>query len=175
MSKVQTDNSYFKEKVELRIRHLPNKDKIMVLDAFAGNSRIWNKIKSESKKEIKVIGIDKKDTANNSLKGDNVKYLKTLNLEKFDIIDLDAYGIPFDQLQAIFGKINNQTIFVTMIQSMYGGIPLALLKTVGITEVMYKKCPTLFRNKLYTIMQGYLQKNGVKSIYLVNKGDKKYF
>jgi hypothetical protein len=145
-----------------------------VLDAFAGNSKIWNKIKLESKKEIKVIGIDKKDTHNNSLKGDNIKYLKNLNLDKFDVIDLDAYGIPFEQLQAVLGRINNQIVFVTLIQSMYGAIPIKL-RQAGIPESMYKKCPSLLRNKLFEIIQGYLYKNGIRTIFLVNKGDKKYF
>ena len=99
----KTNNSYLAEKINLRLRHLPNKKSIEVLDCFAGKSVIWNRIKSKSNYNINVIGIDKIKYGNN-LNGDNVKYLKGMDLKRFDLIDLDAYGIPFKQLEIIFKK-----------------------------------------------------------------------
>lgn len=134
MSNRQTDNSFFIDKVNLRLRHLPGKQSIRVLDAYGGDGRIWNKIKTMTDKKIEVLRIDHKDTSRGVyLKGDNVKYLKSLDLVKYDVIDLDAYGVPYTQLEAVFdclsGKIYNHEIicYVTFIQTMLGSLPRKLL------------------------------------------------
>jgi len=88
---IKTDNSYLNTKINLRMNHLPDKKSIKVLDCFAGRSRIWEKIKRKSFKNINVVGIDR-ISYGSTLKGDNVKYLKGMDLDKYDIIDLDAYG-----------------------------------------------------------------------------------
>jgi hypothetical protein len=149
-NKVQTDNSYLDEKIKLRLDNLPDKKKIKVLDCFRGEGLIWETIKKARPGiEFEIIGIDqKKDRQGIYLVGDNLKYLKSMNLSGFDVIDLDAYGVPYKQCEIIF---NNPTgrgkvIFATVIQSMFGGLPRAMLNVLGYKTSMIKKIPSLFFN-----------------------------
>lgn len=77
----KTDNSYLNSKINLRMNHLPDKQNIKVLDCFAGKSRIWKEIKKRLFKNINVVGIDR-ISRGSTLKGDNIKYLKGMNLDK---------------------------------------------------------------------------------------------
>jgi hypothetical protein len=172
--RIKTDNSYFITKVNLRLRHLPKKDEIKVLDCFAGESKIWKSIKKTTNKRINVIGIDKKKY-NNTLKGDNVKYLKALNLNKYDVIDLDAYGIPFKQLEIIFQKKYKGKVFITFIQSIFGQLPEEMLLNLGYTKSMIKKCPTLFNLNGLEKFKLYLAKRGIKRIYSITKKYNKHY
>jgi len=165
MSKAKTDNSFFKQKVELRLDVLNiKKSPIMVLDCFAGQNKLWDNIKLKSKKNIKVISIDHQKKSNKNIIADNIKMLKGLDLTKFQIIDLDAYGIPFRQLKIIFSKKYKGIIVMTYIQTMYGCLPKQLLHNLGYSDKMLKKIPTLFlkngRDKIFE----WLAKKGVKKV-----------
>ncbi len=170
---IKTDNSYLKSKVNLRINHLPQKNNIKVLDCYAGECKIWNNIKTKTEENIIITGIDKKPYGNN-LRGDNLKYLKGLNLDSYDIIDLDAYGVPFRQLEIIFKKGYKGILYITFIQSMFGQLPIKMLNKIGYTKSMIKKCPTLFNRGGIEKFKQYLAINGIKKITIVIKGNKNY-
>lgn len=93
-----------------------------------------------------------------ALTGDNLKLLSALDLNKYDIIDLDAYGTPSNQLEIIKKKSTkeNQYICLTMIQSGIGGIPNKVLNKNNITTKMLKKAKTIFyknyQQKMYTYL-----------------------
>jgi len=169
----KTDNSYLSSKVNLRMNHLPDKQSMKVLDCFAGKSKIWKEIKKRSVKHINVVGIDR-IACGSALKGDNIKYLKGMDLTRYDIIDLDAYGIPFRQLEVIFRKKYRGILFVTFIQSMWGRLPVRMLEKIGYTRKMIKKCPTLFNRNGVEKFKQYLAMNGVKRILIINKNNKNY-
>jgi len=175
MSKAQTDNSYLIEKINLRINHLPKKQKITVLDAYGGRQTIWKKIKKRIK-NITVLSIDAKEVGNRVyLKGDNRKFLKSININLFDVIDLDSYGIPYEQLKIIFLRCKKPIhIFCTIIQSVYGAIPKKLLKEVGYNVAMIKKCPTLFNKNGFKIICQWLAQNGIRTIYHTQRSNKHY-
>jgi hypothetical protein len=133
---------YFWDKVRLRLNNLPGKDNLCVLDAYSGDDRNWTKIKQLSSKKINVIAMDKKDKKNKIyFKGDNIKFLQSIDLSVFDIIDLDAYGIPFTQLDIVLDYFNKKAehngcyIFLTFIQTLIGVIPKKLLYSLGYTYV----------------------------------------
>jgi len=170
---IKTDNSYLNTKINLRINHLPDQQSIKVLDCFAGRSRIWKKIKEKSSKNINVVGIDR-ISYGSTLRGDNVKYLKGMDLDKYDIIDLDAYGIPFRQLEIIFQKRYRGILFVTFVQSIFGRLPVRMLNKIGYTRSMIKKCPTLFNRNGIEKFKQYLAMNGIRKIVIINKNNKKY-
>lgn len=170
---IKTDNSYLNSKINLRVNHLPDQQSIKVLDCFAGRSRIWKEIKKKSNKNINVVGIDR-ISYGSTLKGDNVKYLKGMNLDKYDIIDLDAYGVPFKQLEIIFKKKYKGILFITFIQSIFGRLPVRMLEKIGYTRKMIKKCPTLFNRNGIEKFKQYLAINGIKKIIIINKNNKKY-
>jgi hypothetical protein len=176
MSNQQTDNSYFLKKVEIRKKFLPQKNKINVLDCYAGKGLIWNNIKKI--KNINVISIDKKKNKNIDLVGDNRKYLKKINLNEFDIIDLDAYGMPDEQLDIIMNKSYEGIIFITFISISFGRLSNNILCSLGYTKNMIKKCPTLFSKNNFTKFCYFLRKKGIKKIYyvsVVHGGTQKYY
>jgi len=170
---IKTDNSYLNSKINLRVNHLPDQQSIKVLDCFAGRSRIWKEIKKKSNKNINVVGIDR-ISYGSTLKGDNVKYLKGMNLDKYDIIDLDAYGVPFKQLEIIFKKKYKGILFITFVQSIFGRLPVRMLTKIGYTKNMIRKCPTLFNRNGIEKFKQYLAINGIKKIIIINKNNKKY-
>lgn len=104
-----TDNSRFNDKVDLRssaitpgVHH--------VLDAFGGYGRVWEEVqKRRMDCEIHRLGIDT-EARPGCLKGDNRKWLMSLDLSKFDIVDLDA---------TVFLSINSKFCMIVDILDWY--------------------------------------------------------
>lgn len=174
MSKVQTDNSFLSDKVMLRLNNLPDKNEINVLDTYAGEGIVWNNVKKLSDKKINIVSIDTKEFKRAFLKGDNVRFLKSINLSEFDVIDLDAFGVPYNQLKSIFGRVSECVVFLTFIQSFYGGLPLGLLSDIGYNKTMIRKIPTLFFKKGLKKMKLFLALNGVRKIKIRSYNNKHY-
>jgi len=174
---LKTDNSHFQEKVLLRIEGIKQIKDPVILECYSGTGKIWDEVQKITGKKIKILKIEKEYKKGNKiyLPGDNLKYLKSINLHMFDCIDLDAYGIPFKQLEIIFNKQYKGIVFVTAIQSMLGNMPYGLLKANGFTEQMIKKCQTIFTKKGVGLLNNYLYLNGVESVkgYSINR--KNYF
>lgn len=178
MASKQTDNSYLEEKVELRLQtvHLLEKQKIRVLECFAGDGVIWREVKLRTKKEIDVLRIDQKANKKGVyLKGNNLKYIKPMDLSSFDIVDLDAYGIPIAQLELVFEKQFTGFVHVTLIQSGMGQLPYKLFDSLGISSRMYRKAPLLFSKNGMRKAEQYLALRGVKKITGFFLGNKNYF
>jgi hypothetical protein len=172
----KTDNSYFGEKVSLRIESLPEKETIYVLDCFAGTGKIWNEVKKRSGKNIKVVSIEQEHGKNRTaLSGSNLKYLNILDLSKYDVIDLDAYGIPYYQLNIIFKRKYKGIVHVTAIQSGMGKLPNGLLKDLGYTENMLKKISSIFNKKGVGKLKNMLYLHGVQSVTGYQFDRKNYF
>ena len=159
-----SDNSCLDAKVDLRYGHLPDGD-ITVLDAFGGFGVVWQAVASKCpSKKILRVGIDKEPRPN-CVQGDNRKLMKGLTLSNFSVIDLDAYGCPYDQLQILFDRKYKGTVFFTMIQTGLRTVPLKLLEVNGISKDMYKQCPTLFGKIGWQLMKEWLAENGVTTLW----------
>ena len=143
MSK-KTDHSYFEEKVRLRISALPEGNPLKVLDLLSGDGRIWSEIQKRTGREIMVLRIDREPGKRGIyLQGDNRKY--NFDFSEFDCVDLDAYGVPFPQLERIFtSERHPRVLFITFIQSIWGTLPRKMLNALGYTDRMIKKVPTVF-------------------------------
>ncbi len=138
-----------------------------MLDCFAGTGEIWGAVQREHpEKEITVIKIDTQPKTPGTLKGNNLKYLQTLDIHQFDIIDLDAYGTPFPQCEIIFQRGFSGIVHVTSIQCGPGGgaQPDKMLALLGFPKPMLKKCPTLFSQKPVEKFLSYLAIRGVTEI-----------
>jgi len=175
LSSRQTDNSYLNEKIALRERYLPDKKNINVLELFSGHGIIWNNIKYRNPDiNINVLRIDIKDIKG-CLRGNNLKFIPALNVKNYDIIDIDAYGVPFDQLELLFKQdISGIAVFVTFTQVMFGALPVKMLNKLGYTKSMVKKCRTLFSLNGFDKFCGYLYLNGVRYISYYHKCKKYY-
>lgn len=168
---VLTDNSYLKEKVKLRQDTIPQKN-IKVLSCFGGDNKIWEKVSNGYKIDVDIIDILKKDMI--YLKGDNIKYLSSMELSKYDVIDLDSYGIPYEQMEMIFKKNYKGIVYITFIQIMHGRLKKNMLEKVGFTESMIKKRPVLCAKEGFEKLKKYLQINNIHDIIYYKFGRKIY-
>lgn len=170
----KTRNSHMAMKVALRAAHLPKADPVRVLDCYAGEGVIWKAVEKKTgrKFEITAIDIEKPKKRRVQLTGDNMKFIPSLDLSKFDVIDLDAYGFPGKQLEAIFEKYRERPfkaeVFVTFIKVGFhapgAGIPRLVLEACGYSKDMIKKCPTLFMRNALEKVKIFLAENGVSEI-----------
>ncbi len=119
----KTNNSYLADKVALRVAHLPDREVLRVMDCYAGSGVVWSAVKKLTGRRIAVLPIDiSADVDGFHLAGDNKQYLETMDLSRFDVIDLDAYGVPYDQLKIVLDRGFHGTVFVTFIQSVFGTV-----------------------------------------------------
>jgi len=176
---MKIDNSFFTEKVNLRIDAIKNIKRPIILECFAGESKIWDKVQKITGKNLIVLRIEKEKNKGNRiyLQGDNLKYLKGMDLTKYNIIDLDSYGIPFKQLEILFKKQYKGIVIVTAIQSVIGCLPHELLLKNRYTKLMIRKIPTLFYRHGLEKLKNYLYLKGIKSItgYFINQKNYFYF
>jgi hypothetical protein len=149
----------------MRLAH--TKDGSKILDCYHGNGVIWDKIKA--KKQIEVIGIEKeRGKGSIALYGECEKVIPRLNLSEYDIIDCDAWGIPYKSINAIFkNKTLKQgtVIFYTFIQASLGRAPDEMFGHTGIKKSMIQKCPTLFMGIAFDSFKEFLRRNGMSCIY----------
>lgn len=163
MAQTKTDNDYLRDKVDLRIENLPDGD-LRVLDCFGGRGVVWRAVKELTGRKATVTPIDIRDDIGFHLHGDNSTFLKSLDLSRYNAIDLDAYGVPADQLKILFERQYRGVVFVTFIQSVYGIMPYTLLKDLGFTEAMINKSPTLFGKRGWEYFKQWLALKGVTEI-----------
>jgi len=98
-----------------------------------------------------------------------------LELSRFDIIDLDAYGSPYKQLKSVFASNYGGYVCCTFIQTMAGRLDNELLENLGYTKKMIEKIPTLFSRNGLSKMMTYLNTNGINEIVGYFSGRKNYF
>lgn len=165
----KTNNAFPDLKKKLRTVDFPPSAK--VLDCFAGNHEMWKDVELE-----RYYPIDKQGYKNLSVRSDNVKIMKSLDLTKFNVIDVDAYGIPTKQLDVIFASKFKGTVYFTFIQSMFGKLSNKLLYDYGFTPAMLGKTQTVFNQNGFDKFKNYLARNGVEKIKYFNPpGTQKYY
>jgi hypothetical protein len=175
-TKTNNDLNTIEKKIQLRLNSLPTKDLIYILDAFAGEGLLWKEVQKRTNKQIKILSIDEKEYRKISLKGDNRKFLKSIDLNYFDIIDLDAYGSPSNQLMILKEKNYKGIVHCTFIQTMMGRISNDVLFSLGITKTMINKCPTLFsKNGLSKMLEFISLHFKVSKVNIFSKNNKHYF
>ena len=171
----KTFNSFLADKVALRANNLPKDAEINVLDCFAGKGTIWRAVKLLTGREIYTLPID---IVNNDgfffMPGDNRSFLSIIDLSRFNVVDLDAYGIPYDQLKILFDREYHGHVFVTFIQSQYGIMNQDLLMDLGFTREMIKSIPTLFSKSGWAYVREWLALRGVKRIRVRSSKRKHY-
>ena len=174
--KTNNDSALIEKKIQLRLESLPDKEEIKILEAFGGEGILWNEVKKRTDKKIKILSIDKNDYKKINLKGDNIKFLKSINLDDFDIIDLDSWGSPSNQLDILKSKKYKGIIHCTFIQTMMGKVNNNILLSNGYTKKMINKCPTLFNKNGIDKLLNFISINfGVSKFRIVTNNNKNYF
>jgi hypothetical protein len=172
----KTNNSYLSDKVALRANHLPAGRELYILDCYAGKGIIWQAVKELTGRKIVTLPIEisKEKDVGFHLPGDNRAYLDTLDLDQFDAIDLDAYGVPYQQLKSIFQREYHGAVFVTFIQSVYGQMPFGVLQEIGFSRTMIERTPSIFGERGWEYFMEWLALEGVKVIHHRSKMKKHY-
>lgn len=170
----KTDNYDINSKINLRKEAVKGLDELRVLDLFAGENKLW---KNFDKKIY--FGVEKEKNKGKNLNADNNRIIKSLDLSRFNVIDLDSYGIPFNQIYDIFNNptLQSGTVFVfTCITNKMSAVNKKCLKEFNL-EKIYKKCKVLVNGKANELFYAYLQKKGIKEVYLyeVNTSFKKQY
>ena len=162
----KTDNSFRAEKIAVRLEALESvkSDSVRVLDCFSGNGLMWEDVARYTDKKVSTLRIEKEPgkCLRTHLIGDNMKFLPSLNLNDFDVIDLDAYGVPFGQLQEVLRQDYSGAVVVTCVQTFMGALPVGLLESLGFTDKMREEAPALIGKHGAEKLLSYLGNNGVE-------------
>lgn len=173
MSKQATDNSNFEDKASFRLQCLPDCSPVRVLDAFAGYGKVWEQVQfyRKDKQKFDVLSIERRRIERTPyLMGDNVKFLKTLDLASFDVIDLDDYGFPYEQLSVLFERQYKGVVFITFGATGGGNIHHGLLHELGFSDSMLSKIQTLFTRNPFARFCQYLSRHGIDAVDYISQG-----
>lgn len=131
-----TDNDHVASKVALRveaIEMLGDPREIRVIDAYHGHGRLWQLVEEALPEgwTVKMYRADRETRAAGTLKVDNLRLLQAIDLTRFDIIDLDAYGYPAYQLRVVAARAPGKLVLSTRIAKAMGRIPKCVLEDLG--------------------------------------------
>lgn len=145
----KSDNSHSPVKIALRLALVDNlkQERLKVLDAYSGSGFLWTQIRS-ARPAIKfdITSIEKKRTGRlDAIVGDNVRVMPSLPLDEFDIIDLDAYGVPTEQLGQVAERALHVPVLVTCISASIGLVPHRMLEAVGIPPAWERDVVQVFK------------------------------
>lgn len=171
----KTNNSYLYEKIKLREKLINDiKWDIFVLDCYWWEWVIWSNI--WQKRKVVRIWIDKKKYNNwHNLIWDNLKVLPTLDLNKFNVIDLDAYWYPDRQLELVINKWYKWIVFCTFISWMWAmwWLTKNIFNKIWYNYKDVSKIKTLFSKDYIEKTKWYLYSLWIRKIYFYLKGEQK--
>jgi hypothetical protein len=135
----QIDNRIINTKVNDRLEfiQLLGREKIHVLDCCAGDGYLWRSVSGLFGGEVERLAFDLK-AGKGRYRLDSRRFLSTGNLSRFDVIDIDTYGSPYEHLFAAFGNptlADTVVVFFTDILVRIGGgsIQKKALEMVGLS------------------------------------------
>jgi len=165
----KTDNSKLEEKLIIRREVIDKigKPEINVIELYAGKSVMWSILRDEYQGRVKInlLSIEKEKGKNpRAFQGDNMKFIGGIDLSRFDIVDVDAYGIPSAQLLAIRRQRYKGWVIVTAIQSMFGALPKDVLLANGMTKAMLQKVSAIFSHGGFQYIKNFMYTLGCRSI-----------
>jgi hypothetical protein len=158
----KTDNYKINYKIYLREKAVEGLKELRVLDVFAGNNLLWNKFD-----KAKYYGIEIIKGKGKNLNANNLKVLPSLDLSQYNIIDLDSYGIPAHQIEALYNNLTLKkgTICIyTCISNGLSGVNKNLINHFGLSRIC-KKCKTLINKKNKELFYAFLFDKGVKQVF----------
>lgn len=158
---IKKKSSHFDVKVNLRKQALVlAKAKVpKILDCYHANGQIYRKIAEVM--DVDVLGIEIRESSSPfpCLRGDNKKIINTLNIENYDVIDLDAYTDPTDLMIKLIPRAKPGTIFVyTFCINRMAGTPKNL--TTG-NENIYHKVRTIENKYINEKWSNFLKTQGI--------------
>jgi hypothetical protein len=179
--RTNNDAEFYSTKVKLRIQSIMSLERftmeepvtVRVLDAFGGEGEIWKNVKKHFESfpiKILVLGIDTLNYKRTQLTGNNTQFLKGINIHYFDIIDLDAWGQPTDQLEILKERAYNGIVHCTFSITGRGRMTYKVYEACGYSPEMIDKVPILLtRNGINNFIQYLARAHGVREIVSAEK------
>lgn len=174
IKKTNNDAGILQAKIDLRIESIKKLEEVKVLELFGGEGVLWDAVKKQTGKKIDILSMDINKYKRLQLQGDNTKFIDSLNLNEFDVIDIDAWGSPYKQLDMILTRRFTGIIHCTFIQTMMGKLSTDLLLSLGYSKKMIAKIPSIFNKNGILKFKQYLANKGIKEINIVSRGRKNY-
>jgi len=130
-------NRAFSTKRDLRIDavDLTGREDCRVLDCFAGTGALWRAVRQERPLiDVDHIEIDRAVAVGGAMIGDNLNVMAGLDLDVYDVIDLDAFGWPDKQLALIAERRAGRlpVVTATCCGQLYTAVPRLVTDAVGI-------------------------------------------
>ena len=177
MKAKKTDNAHLNTKIGLRMEVISQVPGVIrVLDCYHGHGVIWEAIKKQSGRDIKVDGIEKEKSKGTAIyRGECNKWLKSIDLTKYHIVDLDAYGIPVTEIITVLSRGFVGHLCVTLIQSQHGRLPHILNRSVGISRTIADQSRVVVNQDAWEKTMGMLYDRGIGTIRFAKHGRKIYF
>lgn len=172
-----TDNTSITKKVQLRIAATEHISDKRVLDLFAGDGLIWQAIPT-----VDYLGIeaDKSKGSDAMIHKDNRLVIPTLDLGRFNIVDCDAYGTPYEQITLLFdnGTLRPGTVVIfTLITGKLNRLSVKMIADYGLGQ-QYKRTRVLYNNYCEEMFMSMLHRHGITDVNLCSMGkgtmNKKY-
>lgn len=146
----RTDNAHFWAKVALRreavLAHVAPAP-VRVLDCFGGENRLWKEVGC-----AEYFGVEsQKGKGGLNLHADNLRVIPALDLSRFNVVDLDSYGVPGAQLMALAANPtlpDGILVVYTSISAPLASGNAAFLAAMGVPPETFRRCPTLFNRRL---------------------------
>lgn len=157
----KTDNKSIANKIFIRKQAIKNLKQVNVLDLFAGRNVLWNNIKKD-----KYFGIDIINEKGKNLNADTHKIFDSINLDEFNVIDCDSYGIAFDLYKRMLTnkKIKKGTIIIyTLITNEFTKIQNEAKKEFNFLH-FYNKAPSLFNARAIEFFYEMLSNYGIQEV-----------
>lgn len=158
---IKTDNASVSNKAELRKQATAHLAELRVLDLFAGNNILWGHFKC-----ARYYGVEEVKGKGKNLRANNIRVIESLDLSGFNVIDLDSYGIPFNQLVLLFenSTLAKETVIIyTCISGKMNGLNKKCLEHYGLSG-MYRKCKTLLNALSTELFYGWLYDKNIKTV-----------
>lgn len=159
----KTDNADTFNKVKLREKAIEGLESVRVLDLFAGENVLWSQINKDD-----YFGVEREEgKGNNDFYGDNMKIIPVLDLKRFNVIDVDSWGVPYPQIKALFENKTLQkgtVIIYTAIGSKMSYPNRECMIDYGVLE-MWNKAHTLFNKLTIPWFYDLLYRNGVRKVW----------
>lgn len=156
-----TDNANLGAKVALRRRAISGLANVRVLDVFAGDNLIWSQIPTES-----YLGIEKEKGKGRNIHADNRAVIPGLDLAQFTVIDCDAYGIPYEQIQLLYenGTMRPGTVIIyTCISGVLNRLCVRAIEDYGIREE-YARSRVLYNPYSVDMFHAMLYRHGIRKV-----------
>jgi hypothetical protein len=133
----RSNNDHTESKVALRceaVALLGPPRPITVLDAYHGDGLIWDAVERQLADgwSVKLFRSDRVPSSAGVLKVDNARLLEAIDLTRFDLIDLDAWGFPDKQLRIVARRAPKTPVITTRVcHAMANAVTNLMLADLG--------------------------------------------